>query len=59
MYQYSFTFLFNKFKQYYLHNIFPDFKHTTIYDPCLGELYDITVVSYTDYVIDMIKQENG
>ena len=34
----SFNFLFNKFKEYYLLNIFPDFKKdATIFFPDLGE----------------------
>ena len=38
MHEYSFNFLFNKFKKYYLHVIFPDFStETSIYDPKLGK----------------------
>ncbi|XP_013400060.1 ral GTPase-activating protein subunit alpha-1-like isoform X2 [Lingula anatina] len=34
--QSSFDFIFNQFKTYYLHNIFPEFnKHTSLYDPVL------------------------
>ena len=34
--EYGFKFLFDKFKQYYLHEIFTDLKQTSIYEPCLG-----------------------
>ena len=38
MHEYSFNFLFNKFKKYYLHVIFPNFStDTSIYDPKLGK----------------------
>ncbi|ELU01115.1 hypothetical protein CAPTEDRAFT_167900, partial [Capitella teleta] len=33
--EFSFNFLFNKFKEFYLGNIFPDLRETNIYSPCL------------------------
>lgn len=37
---FSFSFLFDKFKEYYLMNIFPEFNTTmSIYSPCLGTFF--------------------
>ena len=36
LHEYSFTFLFDKFKDFYLGEIFPDFKKISIYEPDLG-----------------------
>ena len=37
MHEFSFNFLFNQFKDFYLRNIFPDFTDTSIYNPNLGK----------------------
>ena len=34
----SFNFLFDKFKDFYLREIFPDFKKINIYEPDLGNV---------------------
>jgi len=36
LHRYGFNFLFDKFKQFYLQEIFLDFKHINIYEPDLG-----------------------
>ena len=36
LHEYGFNFLFDKFKDFYLREIFPDFKTINIYEPDLG-----------------------
>ena len=44
--EFSFSFLFNKFKEHYLLNIFPHFsKDTNIYEPCLGKKNTTLILS--------------
>jgi len=38
LHKYGFNFLFDKFKDFYLQEIFPDFKKIDIYKPDLGIL---------------------
>ena len=36
LHEYCFNFVFNKFKEFYLQEIFPDLKKINIYEPDLG-----------------------
>ncbi|KAK2161341.1 hypothetical protein LSH36_118g02001 [Paralvinella palmiformis] len=49
---FSFSFLFNKFKEYYLKNIFPDFKDITIYEPCTEAARGVTLAMCQEAVVE-------
>jgi len=48
LHEYGFNFLFDKFKEYYLVEIFTDFKKLNIYEPDLGKLSFSCVIVVID-----------
>ena len=44
----SFNFLFDKFKDFYLREIFPDFKKINIYEPDLGNVGELNRIKRWD-----------
>ena len=55
LHKYGFNFLFDKFKEFYLQEIFPDFQKIDIYKPDLGISSLIGLCSYIDLVFSALK----